>query len=259
MAASPEHGKFDESLQGIHRPYQWTYSDTAARTGATGFAATDVGKFARQLDDNSIWILTATTPTWARVGAADHGDLSGLSDDDHPQYATNAEFDGHTHDGVDTPELAQVNTHQLPDTDTATTALHHTLGTGANQAAAGNHSHTVTIAREAIFTFSGALFVQNGAIRVYNKFGSTLTIQKVFVSANTAPTGAAIIVDVNLNGTTIFTTQGNRPQIADGANTGESTSMDVTSFADGDYLQADIDSIGSTVAGADLTVHVLYS
>ncbi len=84
------------------------------------------------------------------------------------------------------------------------------------------------------------------------------TIQKVFVSANTAPTGAAIIVDVNLNGTTIFTTQGNRPQIADGANTGESSSIDVTSFADGDYLQADIDQIGSVISGADLTVHVIY-
>lgn len=114
------------------------------------------------------------------------------------------------------------------------------------------------IVREAIFTFSGALFVQNGAIRVYNKFGSTLTIQKVFVSVNTAPTGAAIVVDVNLNGTTIFTTQANRPQIADGTNTGESSSMDVASFADGDYLQADVDQIGSTVAGADLTVQVIY-
>lgn len=28
------------------------------------------------------------------------------------------------------------------DTDSATTALHHTLGTGANQAAAGNHAHS---------------------------------------------------------------------------------------------------------------------
>jgi hypothetical protein len=32
------------------------------------------------------------------------------------------------------------------DTDTATTALHHTLGTGANQAAAGNHTHSDLVA-----------------------------------------------------------------------------------------------------------------
>ena len=35
----------------------------------------------------------------------------------------------------------QADSHNSPDTDTATTSLHHTLGTGANQAAAGNHSH----------------------------------------------------------------------------------------------------------------------
>lgn len=48
-------------------PYNWSYADAAARTGATGFIAADVGKFARQLDDNSIWMLIATAPTWVRV------------------------------------------------------------------------------------------------------------------------------------------------------------------------------------------------
>ncbi|MEE4238747.1 MAG: hypothetical protein V2I51_18655 [Anderseniella sp.] len=38
-------------------------------------------------------------------------------------------------------KLSQANTHESADTDTATTALHHTIGTGANQAAAGNHTH----------------------------------------------------------------------------------------------------------------------
>lgn len=38
-------------------------------------------------------------------------------------------------------QMTQAQTHYSADTDTATTALHHTLGTGANQAAAGNHTH----------------------------------------------------------------------------------------------------------------------
>jgi hypothetical protein len=38
--------------------------------------------------------------------------------------------------------LAQANTHESADTDTATSALHHTIGTGANNAAAGNHTHS---------------------------------------------------------------------------------------------------------------------
>lgn len=47
----------------------------------------------------------------------------------------------HDHDGSPTQKLAQANTHESPDTDSATSALHHTLGTGANQAAAGDHDH----------------------------------------------------------------------------------------------------------------------
>lgn len=39
-------------------------------------------------------------------------------------------------------KLTQANTHESPDTDAATTSLHHTIGTGATQAAAGNHVHT---------------------------------------------------------------------------------------------------------------------
>jgi hypothetical protein len=64
----PEH---DVIVAGeIHIPYNWTYADTTARTGAAGFISTDVGKLARQTDDNSLWMLTATTPTWVPVGYA---------------------------------------------------------------------------------------------------------------------------------------------------------------------------------------------
>lgn len=66
-----------------------------------------------------------------------------------------------------------------------------------------------------------------------------------------------MIVDVNKNGTTIFTTQGNRPTVAiSGFTSGKVSNMDVTSLADGDYLTIDLDQIGSTVPGADLTVQV---
>lgn len=74
MAATPDHGRLDETLQGVHRGYQGSFANNAARTGATGFpgqpvfSAADVGKFARQTDNNTIWMLTATTPTWVLVG-----------------------------------------------------------------------------------------------------------------------------------------------------------------------------------------------
>ena len=48
----------------------------------------------------------------------------------------------HGHSGTtDGSKLAQANTHETPDTDAASGSLHHTVGTGATQAAAGNHAH----------------------------------------------------------------------------------------------------------------------
>jgi hypothetical protein len=80
----------------------------------------------------------------------------------------------------------------------------------------------------------------------------------VRASVGTAPTTQSVIVDVNKNGTTIFTTQGNRPTIAAGANTDASSTPDVTAFAAGDYMTVDVDQIGTGTVGADLTVQVWY-
>ena len=67
--AETRHGKFTTS-EGIHIPYQWAYADSTARIGASGFVTADVGKLCRQLDDNSLWMLTATTPTWMQVNGS---------------------------------------------------------------------------------------------------------------------------------------------------------------------------------------------
>jgi hypothetical protein len=86
-----------------------------------------------------------------------------------------------------------------------------------------------------------------------------LTVQHVRLYAGTAPTGAAILVDLNKNGTTMFSTQGNRPTIADGANAETATTApDVTAVAAGDRLSVDIDQVGSSIAGANLAV-VVYA
>ena len=79
MPADFSHGA--APLGQVHVPYNWSYADAAARGAATGLVAGDVGKLARQLDDNSLWLLTATTPTWVAVGGAGGAsDLDGLSD-----------------------------------------------------------------------------------------------------------------------------------------------------------------------------------
>lgn len=56
------HGKVHISVQPT-----WTYFDAVQRTNATDFTAGDVGKFARQIDGNTLWKLTAVTPTWIEV------------------------------------------------------------------------------------------------------------------------------------------------------------------------------------------------
>jgi hypothetical protein len=81
------------------------------------------------------------------------------------------------------------------------------------------------------------------------------TITKAYARVKTAPTGANLIIDINKNGTSIWNTnQANRLTIDAGDSEGTQTSFDTTTLADEDYLTIDIDQVGSTVAGADLTV-----
>jgi hypothetical protein len=115
-------------------------------------------------------------------------------------------------------------------------------------------------AKVAILTVEGDLAgTVTGHIRIYNLLGRDVTIHKVFVAADTAPSGADIIVDVNQNGTTIFTDQAHRPHVAAGANTGSTTTIDEPTWQDGHYLTADIDQIGSGTPGSNISIFILYS
>lgn len=106
------------------------------------------------------------------------------------------------------------------------------------------------------FSFTGNLSVKTGTHRQYNDTGRTLTITSIRASVGVAATGAAILIDVNKNGSTLFTTQANRPTIAVSTFT-DTAVADITTWGVGDYLTVDIDQIGSTVAGADLTLTVV--
>jgi len=106
-----------------------------------------------------------------------------------------------------------------------------------------------------VLSKTGTLTVATGQSRVGVEGSYTIVGMRARVA--TAPTGASVLVDVNKNGTTVFTTQGNRPSISAAATESSFvTNMDVTTLGSGDYLTVDIDQIGSTVAGADLTVTV---
>lgn len=122
------------------------------------------------------------------------------------------------------------------------------------------HSHDGTdskaIPKGFVFTVTGTLTTGTSVAPALVAM-ATQTISKVYVNVKTANTGADLIIDVNKNGTSIWaTTQANRATITDGSTSGTQTSFDTTSLSEGDILTIDIDQVGSTVAGADLTVTV---
>ena len=102
-------------------------------------------------------------------------------------------------------------------------------------------------AKNISLTLNGSLVV--GVKQLSFMVNSACTISAVYAKVDIAPTGADLQIDVNKNGTTIFTTQSNRPIIVATGTTDLSGTPDVTGFAQYDILSIDIDQVGSTVAG----------
>lgn len=84
-----------------------------------------------------------------------------------------------------------------------------------------------------------------------------LTIIKAYAVVKTAPTGAGIIIDILKNSTSIWNaTPANRLTIAANGTSGSQTSFDTTTLAEDDSLTVDVKQVGSTVAGADLSIYL---
>jgi hypothetical protein len=115
---------------------------------------------------------------------------------------------------------------------------------------------------EGAFVWHYAGTLATGALTFEQVAPFAVTLTGSYIIAATAPTGAAAILDVHTGagaGTTVWTTQANRPTLADGS-TGPTAGAvpDVTAIAAGTRLVAAIDQIGSTIAGADVTLYVTY-
>lgn len=117
---------------------------------------------------------------------------------------------------------------------------------------------------------SGAVSAAAGAVPYPVPFPCELV--GVHLAIGTAPAGADLIVDVNKNGTTVFTDQDKRPKIAASATTGSveiapalsagtnyiyspyPTASPLATFAEGDKVTVDVDQVGSGTAGSNLGV-----
>jgi hypothetical protein len=106
-------------------------------------------------------------------------------------------------------------------------------------------------------TREGVLELGATPLKIYNQYGHNRTITKVFLAVDTAPTGDDLIVDVLINGISIFTL-GSEAVILAGETTGEETTFDDPSWISGNYLTWEILQVGSSISGADLVVHVIH-
>ena len=79
------------------------------------------------------------------------------------------------------------------------------------------------------------------------------TITKCKAYAAITPVGSDLVIDINLNGNTIWSTQANRITVAAGSNLGVQTSFNTTAIAENDILSIDIDQ----ASGGDITVELI--
>lgn len=104
-----------------------------------------------------------------------------------------------------------------------------------------------------IFSLPGQAFVEQGRLRIYFPYGGTLAW--AFAASHVAPTGAPIIVDVNVSGTTIYANQADRPTIPIGANASQIAVVGAV-VPQGGYVTVDVDQVGSLLPGGDVTIFV---
>ncbi len=115
----------------------------------------------------------------------------------------------------------------------------------------------------AVFEKTGTQTVAAIGGRHYNHTNANQRIRLVHASVVTAPTGAALTVDCKINGTSVFAAAGDRASIAASgfASTGgepTKTDVDTAVVKPGQYVTVDVAQIGSSVAGADLRVQVVF-
>ena len=149
--------------------------------------------------------------------------------------ASDDSSDGYAKGDIWIDQVAGLSYICIDDTDDAAVWLQ--LGSGGS---AGGGSLT--------FAVDGVLAVAGNVPNAY-VFTADATIEEWYVYLKETGTAGSSIFDINLNGTTIFTTQANRPEVAyDDADGVVIATPDVTDFVAGDVLTFDIDQVATGAA-----------
>ena len=108
------------------------------------------------------------------------------------------------------------------------------------------------------YSISGTLTTRTGKSRY--RFPFNATINGISAIVDTPSNGLPILVDVNLDGASLFTNPSDRLTVPSGNNTvAEISPTRTSSVLTGQYLTVDIDQVGSVFAGSDLTVFIRYT
>jgi hypothetical protein len=89
------------------------------------------------------------------------------------------------------------------------------------------------------------------------RFPFAATILGVSGCLGVAASGSPVVIDVNINGVTIFPVQADRPSFAPGVTDLPEIALNVP-IVTSDRLTIDLDDVGSTLSGEDLTVFIRY-
>jgi hypothetical protein len=106
------------------------------------------------------------------------------------------------------------------------------------------------------FSMQGLLQVKIGDGK-YPIHGGNFLVDSIAASVGVAPGGQPIIVDINVNGVSVFTTQANRPTIPVGQSFATVGAWNSFTLVPGDYITVDVDQVGSGgTPGQTLTVAI---
>lgn len=100
------------------------------------------------------------------------------------------------------------------------------------------------------------LVVGVGQTRIYA--WRTLNLVGCILGLSNPTAGSSAIFDVNVDGTTIFTTQANRPSCAATSYSGTLAVPDILVVYAGSYFTVDCDQIGSTTPGKNANLSIIH-
>ena len=161
-------------------------------------------------------------------------------------------------DAANYPEL------HTNDADASSSAIHHSIGSGENQAAAGNHNHDLAYAaidhnHDLAYAAIDHAHIQSYVWNIPESLASgqdmgasiivpaAAILKFVYIHCKDPGGDGSTIVDVNINGTSIFTTQANRPELAydDADKVAKSGIPDLTAVEELDVLTIDFDQVAT--------------